>query len=377
MTDRATGAPRWLVLLVGVVLGLLVLGFALRGDGEPRGPRSSSFATSAEGARAYAELLRTAGHRVRRLRAPLDEEAPPAGAILVALDPGGLSAGERDAVAAFVRDGGRLLAAGRGAADLGAAVGLPELRDTGRGAPELVPTLPAPETVGVRKVAAAGERSFTRLGPGLPILAADGRRVGGLVVRAGRGTAVLLADSSPLRNRRLAQADNALLGLRLAGADRRPVAFVESVHGYEPIDGLAAIPADWKAALGVLALGSILLLLTRVRRLGPPELAARELPPPRAAYVEALSVTLARTGDRDAIAPVHAAARRTVARRARLGATPTAQEYADAAAALGLSAAEASAVAASTPAAADPLDLGRALARLHPDLDPDPAGAVP
>ena len=71
--------------------------------------------------------------------------------------------------------------------------------------------------------------AWHELGSTLPVIGpADAPLV--VTARAGRGTVVALADPSPLQNRRLAYADNAALGLALAGD--RPVAFLETVHGY-------------------------------------------------------------------------------------------------------------------------------------------------
>jgi hypothetical protein len=106
---------------------------------------------------------------------------------------------------------------------------------------------------------------------------------------------LLLARSSPLQNRLLGRADNAALGLALAGEAGRPVVFVETVHGYGLASGLAAIPDRWLWVLGGLLVAALTWMLARGRRLGPPERERRELPPPRRAYVEALGAALART----------------------------------------------------------------------------------
>ena len=135
---------------------------------------------------------------------------------------------------------------------------------------------------------------------------------------AGRGRIALLADSSPLQNRLLGEADNAALALALSG--RGPLTFVESVHGYGPARGLAALPARFGWALIGLALAALVFMVARGRRLGPPEPERRDLPPPRRAYVDALAATMARGKEREeAVAPVRAEARRRLARRAGLG----------------------------------------------------------
>jgi hypothetical protein len=73
------------------------------------------------------------------------------------------------------------------------------------------------------------------------------------------------------------------------------VAFAESEHGFGRASGLAAIPTRWRVMLGGLVLAVVVLALARLRRLGPPERTAEDLPPPRRAYVESMAVVLART----------------------------------------------------------------------------------
>ena len=135
--------------------------------------------------------------------------------------------------------------------------------------------------------------------------------------RAGSGRIALLADTSPLQNRLLDEDDNAAFALALSG--RGPLTFVESVHGYGPQRGLAAIPARFGWALLGLLLAALVFMVARGRRLGPPEREHRDLPPPRRAYVDALAATMARGKEREAaVAPVREEARRRLARRAGL-----------------------------------------------------------
>ena len=97
-----------------------------------------------------------------------------------------------------------------------------------------------------------------------------GRNGDALLLRRtlGRGTLQLLADVSPLQNRLLGSADNAQLGLEVAGPRTRPVVFVESVHGYGQSRGVAALPIGWKFAFCALALAGLLWVAARGRRLG-------------------------------------------------------------------------------------------------------------
>ena len=174
----------------------------------------------------------------------------------------------------------------------------------------------APETAGVARVKTAGDGRWTRAGDAQRALAGD---EGSLLLlrQAGRGRIALLADTSPLQNRLLDEDDNAALALALGG--RGPLTFVESVHGYGPQRGLAAIPARFGWALIGLLLAALVFMVARGRRLGPPERERRELAPPRRAYVDSLAATMARGKAREeAVAPVRAEARRRLARRAGL-----------------------------------------------------------
>jgi hypothetical protein len=119
---------------------------------------------------------------------------------------------------------------------------------------------------------------------------------GALAVRraVGSGEAVLLSDASPLQNQLLAQADNAAFGLAVAGPPGRPVVFAESFHGYGEASGFDAVPLHWWWVLGGLALAGLVLALAQGRRLGPPELPGRPLPPARVEFAEALANQLVR-----------------------------------------------------------------------------------
>ena len=75
--------------------------------------------------------------------------------------------------------------------------------------------------------------------------------------------------------------------------------FAESVHGYGPASGLGAIPTRWWWAFAVLALAAVVLALSRGRRLGPPEVPWRELPPARVEFAEALALQLTKSRPRE------------------------------------------------------------------------------
>jgi hypothetical protein len=352
-------------LIVGILLAVVALNVLLAvidaaTGGRPGGPRSSSFATGGDGLAGYYDLLDRSGHPVSRVRDLGGDPAFDPRATVVVLDPRDVSSGEQRELRRFVRDGGRLVAGGDDpTAWLGGIVdGAPQWAASG---PQDAHSLaPLPETAGVRAVRSAGGGAW-RAGDGsaLPAVGSGDRSLVS-VIQAGRGRVVLVADASPLQNRLLDDADDAALGLAVAGEPGRPVAFLETVHGYGRERGLAALPWKWRIAIGGLLLAGVAWVASRARRLGPPEDQARALPPPRRDYVDAVAATLARTGaEADTAARVRDAARDRVARRAGLGADPSADAVARAAERLGLDEDE---VAALSDDDGDLLAAGRALA---------------
>src|SRR5439155_492659 len=156
----------------------------------------------------------------------------------------------------------------------------------------------------VRELQGAGVGSWASTGSGVGIVVGDAGTA--LLTRdqVGRGEIYFLADVSPLENAYLGNGDNAAFGLALAGDAGRPVVFAEGVHGYGASRGLAAIPDRWKVALILVALAALAFAWSRARRFGPPDQSRRELPPARAEYVQALSISLERTRDHaGALAP--------------------------------------------------------------------------
>jgi len=246
-----------LALGLGAAVLVLLVVFLGRAPERASGPASSSYATTPAGLAAYATLLERAGHDVRRVRASLADRRPGGGETVVVVDGDALPGEQRDALRAYLRGGGHAILAGTAAGTLGGDARLPRR--------------------------AGGTAPVTR--------------------RIGRGTAILVPDAEPLRNRSLADAAHAAEALTIAGPPTRAVAFVESVHGYREETGLAALPDRVQTCLLLLLAAALAFLLARGRRLGPPEEQARALPPPRRAHVEALAAALARTRDRDTLIP--------------------------------------------------------------------------
>lgn len=307
-----------LVILAGLV-ALNALGWALdraAGGEGPGGGSSSSYATAPEGLAAYASLLERFGVDVERQRGALTETSLDPSATLVVLDPTDLSRDDRDAIGAFVDAGGDLLTDGTFSHGLLDTVLADPPTWDDRGAEDWSGVPGAGAFAGLDEVRSSGDGSFRSPGSGSPVVDAASESL--VVVHAADGgTVTALADASPLQNRLLAEADNAALGLALVG-DAATVVFAEGVHGFGETTGVAAIPTDWKVALGGLVLAAGVAIWSRARRLGPPERAARDLAPPRAAYVDALARSLARTDRDGALAPLRHAARDRLRRRSGL-----------------------------------------------------------
>jgi hypothetical protein len=165
------------------------------------------------------------------------------------------------------------------------------------------PLVPLPETAGVRTIASGSGGRFVDSGSAVPAVG-RARAVQAAVARVGDGRAVLLADPAPLLNGRLALRDDAAFALAVAGPGR-PVAFLESVHGYGRASGWGALPGRFRGALVLLGLAGGALVLARGRRLGSAQPAGRALAPARAAYADGLAGALLRSGPpAAAIAPV-------------------------------------------------------------------------
>ncbi|HEX6312947.1 MAG TPA: DUF4350 domain-containing protein [Acidimicrobiia bacterium] len=349
-----------LVVLVNVALALL--DSTTRGADEAA-PRSSSFSTGSTGVAAWGELLRRNDRPTRALRGGLTDESLASGSTLVVLDPDGVDADEARHVRAFVEGGGRLVAGGSSVGSL-----LRELLDdpprwSPAGVGRAVPEGEAPEVNGIAGVVTADEGSWGEIGETEAILG-RGQRTLATVAAVGDGRVVMLADASPLQNRLLDRADNAAFALGVVGASG-PVQFAEGQHGYGEATGLGAIPTRWKWALAGLAVAGLGGAVAAGRRLGPPEDAARSLPPPRRVYVDALGEALARSRrPAVALAPLQAAVRARLASRAGLGADATEAQLRAAAARFGWSAAETDALFEPPRSDDDVLAAGSALARV-------------
>jgi Domain of unknown function (DUF4350) len=347
------------VALVAALAGAIVITVA-------PGPSElgSSYATSATGLSVYARLLRRTGHPVLRLDAAPSKARLDLGATLVVLDPSTLVYADVLALRRFVAAGGLLVAGGSGAGSW-----VPELLPdppgwSPSGQRADAPIVPTAQTRGVSQVISAGQGAWTSPGGTLPILGYPSSSLAA-VAAIGRGSVVLLADSSPLQNRYLAQGDNAELGLALAGGAGRTVVFEEGVHGYGSTDGLASLPTRWKWLLAGLLCAAALGVTARFRRLAPPAPRGAPAFPRRREHVDALASALARTRRPGAAAAAVAErGRAELRRRGALGPGADGDALRAVGARYGLAADELRALTASELADGDVLAAGRALAKL-------------
>jgi hypothetical protein len=368
---RPSSTNRRIWILIAVVVGGLIvvnliaqgIDRAVGGD-QPGGATGSSYATAPDGLAAFSTLLTHYGYEVEQRRGSLSNRPLPTNATVFVLDPLALTNEDAGTLLQFVTNGGRLVIGGQ------APFYLRNLRDrppTWQRVGLTAWTQIGPTFGAVRDIEASGVGSWSSPGSGTTIV---GTRDFGLLTheQVGQGEMFFLADASPLENAYLGTGDNAAFGLGLAGDPSRPVIFPEGTHGYGTSRGLAALPNRWKVALMLVALAALAFVWSRARRFGPPDRAARDLPPARAEYVQALSVTLERTHDQaGALLPAQRWARARLAERAGLGAQPNDEQLSRAAHSFGCTSEETLALLAPVNDDASILALGRAVARVSGD----------
>jgi len=308
-------------VLAAAALVALVIG-ASRPEGESqRAPRTSSTDESPQGLTILAALLGESGRQVRRVSSSPNAGSLESGETAILLDAGSIVDEDARALAAFVEGGGRLIIGGDVAASaLEEASGVSVRADPGSGESLAVPLVPVAETAGISTIEAGTER-FSDTGAALPI-AGDSAGDLAAIAGVGEGDVVLLADSAPLQNGTIASADNAAFAVALTGEEGRTVAFVESLAGKAEgeAEGFGALPSRWAYAAMLLLVAGLAFIWAHLRRLGGPDQDARELPPPRSRYVDALAAALARTNSAPiAGEPVRLEARRRLLASAGLG----------------------------------------------------------
>ena len=164
---------------LGVVAALVAFGIVLaaidRLAPQPKGPKSSSYATSPQGLAAYAALLERNGRPVRRLRTAIADQPPRDGETLVVLDPQALEPKETRAIGKWVKAGGHLVAGG--------AIDASWLDEVLEKPPEFEPGGELDHDVlapiaGVNAVRSAGNGAWTEIGGALPVIGPRRRAAG-------------------------------------------------------------------------------------------------------------------------------------------------------------------------------------------------------
>lgn len=326
-------------------------------------PGASSEDDGPAGLTVLRDLLARTGHDVASLReTPSRADLDPAATVIL-LDSGPIDEAETVALAAFVRDGGRLVFGGATSLSAYSDLAGTTIDHDNAGPADAAPLVPAPETLGIGGLQLIGDGSFARTGRALPLFAGASGQAVLATESLGRGSLVLLADVSPLQNALIGAADNAQLGLDVAGDRSRPVRFAERVR-LSASPGLAALPDRWRLAFAGLVLAGLLLIASRARRMGPPEEPTRPLAPARRRYVDAVATALARAGDASAAEPVRLAARRALLASSAEGVGAGPEEVARVGAAAGLEPAEWEALGAPIADQRQMLAAGTALAKL-------------
>ena len=365
-TTSARTRRVWIVIAI-VVGGLVVVNLlaqaldrAVGGD-QPGGATGSSYATAPAGLAAFGSLLSHFGHPVGQQRGSIAGHDLPTKATVFVLEPTEVTADDAAALVQFVSGGGRLVVGGQSPFYLRNLSDKPPKWDPAGD----VSWITTGSTFGdVRDIEGAGIGSWSTVGSGTALVGA-GNFALLTSEQIGRGEILFLADTSPLQNAYLSTGDDAAFGLGLAGDASRPVVFAEGVHGFGTSRGIAAIPDRWKIALLLLALAAVVFAWSRSWRFGPPDQNARDLPPARAKYVDALSISLERTHDpTGALAPAQRWARSRLALRAGLGANANDEDLVRAARAFGCTPEEATALLAPVSDDAGVLAFGRAVARV-------------
>ena len=151
-----------------MLLFVIVLLVVDRFTQEPKGPPSSSYATTPQGLAAYASVLQRSGpsraaaaHVDRRRRAARTDQT------LVVLDPEVMEPEEARAIGDWVREGGRLVGGRRGDASWLERCSATPPRLGGGGGVRRRTLVPAADTAGVREVASRGG-GWHDLGGALP-----------------------------------------------------------------------------------------------------------------------------------------------------------------------------------------------------------------
>ncbi len=226
---------RKILIVTGILLVILLAATLLVAPQEEQEPGyPSTYSAASGGAKAAFLLLKESGYKVERWEASaLDLPKEPERTLLILADPMLTpSADERQAVANFLRAGGRVLVTG----ELGGAL-VPEYDLQHPETLSLDPAvytaaLPSPLTRGVPEIRLpALARWGNKHAAHLPLYR-RGKDVGAVIYQVGEGQVIWWADSSLLSNAGLMEKGNLELLLNVAGAPgEQKILWDEYYHG--------------------------------------------------------------------------------------------------------------------------------------------------
>jgi uncharacterized protein DUF4350 len=263
--------PRDRGLLLGAVIlfVLLIVGAVVFGGANAKVDIPSSYSTASGGAKATFLLLSKIGYNIERFEKPLTALPKGSEALLILAEPDEAPTGEeREALKAFLFDGGRIIASG-----MFAGTFLPENE-----------SLPDPMAgMTLRRVAAISPSPTTRAAPHITIaplsrwsaygtaypLYGDGDQVFVVKYPYGQGEVLWLGGATPLTNAGLIEEGNLEFLLASLGDSKAPILWDEYIHGYRETLALsiAHSPAKWLALQLILL--ALAVIATFSRRSGP------------------------------------------------------------------------------------------------------------
>ena len=293
-----------------------------------------------QGVGAWHDVLIELGRTVERSRVPIVGATIDPATTVVVVDPeiDEFDRGYAQALLGHAEGGGRLVLVG--VRNVGRLFDVTlDLTSTDESRAGLIAV--SPLTAGVETVSVGEGTRY--LGNDLEVLVSDD--VGAVVVRWAhrRGEVIAVSDPWMFTNGWINGADNAVLAVRLTGAG--PVLFDEYVHGFGVDTGLSGLGAIIVTVVAVGTVAALVGMWAVGKRLGPAEQRARALPPSRAEYLDAMARSLTATKDRSTFSVLRVRALRHVHRIGSryVGLTPE-EQHMKAAAQLGLTAEEVTAI---------------------------------
>lgn len=279
MPAGIVGSDRKLIIGAAIVLVALAAGGALLGPGgsDDDSQIPSAYSVNSGGTRAAFLLLRESGYNVRIWEQPPAEiESKPRSTLLVIAEPTEVpSHADRDALKAFVTNGGRVLFCGILAKLYFADAATPAMtRDTlpGTGWKPFHALIPAVFSRAAETVAFRAQAVWKKHTPDMVWLYGDNDSAVAVDWSIGKGRVYWWAGATPLTNSGITREGNLNLFLNTvtAGSDRpSSILWDEYFHGQRPGLGtwVARTPLKWAGwQLGAIALAA---LFTFSRRSGP------------------------------------------------------------------------------------------------------------